>query len=128
MSEPMPKLNPCRWNCGRKTDRRCGICLIKAQVDDIPKHGEIGGGHATSRVYNVKSGTGNRATYILKRLKRDEPKLFQRVVDGKMSAHAAAVQAGWPGFQKPTIFEQIVKLWAKATEPEQKKNNGVDRN
>jgi hypothetical protein len=23
----MPKPRLCRWNCGRKTDRRCGICL-----------------------------------------------------------------------------------------------------
>jgi hypothetical protein len=24
----MAKLRQCRWNCGRKTDRRCGICLF----------------------------------------------------------------------------------------------------
>jgi hypothetical protein len=23
----MPKPRLCRWNCGRKTDRRCGICI-----------------------------------------------------------------------------------------------------
>ena len=23
----MSKLKSCRWNCGRKTDRRCGICI-----------------------------------------------------------------------------------------------------
>jgi hypothetical protein len=24
----MPKPKLCRWNCGRKMDRRCGICLL----------------------------------------------------------------------------------------------------
>jgi hypothetical protein len=24
----MPKPRLCRWNCGRKTDRRCGVCLF----------------------------------------------------------------------------------------------------
>jgi hypothetical protein len=24
----MAKTKLCRWNCGRKTDRRCGICLF----------------------------------------------------------------------------------------------------
>jgi hypothetical protein len=24
----MPKPTLCRWNCGRKTDRRCGVCLF----------------------------------------------------------------------------------------------------
>lgn len=38
---------------------------------------------------------GNAAAYTLRRLKKQAPKLHQRVLDGKMSAHAAAIEAGW---------------------------------
>jgi hypothetical protein len=31
---------------------------------------------------------GNASTYALKRLKRDAPVLFQRVIDGELSANA----------------------------------------
>lgn len=37
---------------------------------------------------------GRNATYLVSRLKRDEPELAQQVLTGKISANAAAVQAG----------------------------------
>ena len=37
---------------------------------------------------------GRDATYLVSRLKRDEPELAQQVLTGKISANAAAVQAG----------------------------------
>src|SRR5262249_53092391 len=43
------------------------------------------------QVYNInlpKGGTSD--TYLLRRLKRDHPKLAEKVVAGEMSAHAAA--------------------------------------
>jgi len=43
---------------------------------------------------------GNAPTYALRRLKRDHPELAELVVAGKLSAHAAAIEAG---FRKPTI-------------------------
>ena len=36
----------------------------------------------------------NDATYLVSRLKRDEPELAEQVLTGKISANAAAVQAG----------------------------------
>jgi hypothetical protein len=55
--------------------------------------------------YSEKYGVGPAAlcyvtkvrieqTYLLKRLKRDEPALAEKVVSGELSAHAAAVAAG----------------------------------
>lgn len=44
---------------------------------------------------NVRSSFGNDPDYALRRLKRDEPELAQRVLKGEISAHAAAVQAGF---------------------------------
>jgi|SaaInlStandDraft_1057018.scaffolds.fasta_scaffold35918_2 hypothetical protein len=46
---------------------------------------------------------GNAATHTLKRLKRDNPELAERVVNGDLSANAAAIEAG---FRKPTITLQ----------------------
>ena len=71
-------------------DDLCAYCrkkpevreLIDSNVDALAAHGEIGNGR---RVDNVNSTTGgNGAIYTLKRLKRDAPKLFERVVSGKL--------------------------------------------
>jgi hypothetical protein len=40
-----------------------------------------------------QQGTGK--AYTLDRLKRDRPELFEQVCDGKLSANAAAIQAGF---------------------------------
>jgi hypothetical protein len=42
---------------------------------------------------------GNDSSYVIARLKRDDPDLAIEVVEGRMSAHAAAVKAG---IKKPT--------------------------
>jgi hypothetical protein len=44
---------------------------------------------------NVNLPSGNSETYLLRRLKRDRPDLADKVVAGKMNAHAAAVEAGF---------------------------------
>ena len=70
--------------------------LIRAEVDPEPAHGRHGRGRpAPNRVDNVNSKGGNKSTYALKRLKRDRPDLFRKVVDGKLSANAAAIEAGF---------------------------------
>ena len=49
-----------------------------------------------SKVDNVNIAKGgNNPTYILRRLKRDRPDLAERVIANKLSAHAAAVEAGF---------------------------------
>jgi hypothetical protein len=57
----------------------------------LAEHGEIGNGR--SRVSNTKS-TIPDATYTTARLKRDNPALAAKVINGELSPHAAAVQAG----------------------------------
>ena len=49
---------------------------------------------------NLPKGEGTTATYTLRRLKRDRPDLATRVVAGELSAHAAAIEAG---FRRPAI-------------------------
>ena len=47
--------------------------------------------------YNITDGSarGTNPTYTLRRLKRDRPDLAQKVIDGDMSANAAAIEAGF---------------------------------
>ena len=46
------------------------------------------------------------ATYALKRLKRDHPELAKQVINGDLSANAAAIQAG---FRTKTINSLFIK-------------------
>jgi hypothetical protein len=61
---------------------------------ELAEHGEIGNGRSESRGSDTTSTVGRDATYLVSRLKRDEPELAQQVLTGKISANAAAVQAG----------------------------------
>lgn len=47
-----------------------------------------------TKLGDTKLGVENDATYLVSRLKRDEPELAEQVLTGKISANAAAVQAG----------------------------------
>jgi hypothetical protein len=69
----------------------------------------------------LKPQRGDSETYIRRRLKRDNPDLAERVESGEISAHAAAVQAGF----KPKTFtvradrpESIVATLRRQLDPE----------
>ena len=49
---------------------------------------------------------GNRKSYTLGRLDRERPDLYERVVDGQMSANAAAIEAG---FRTKTVSVPVRK-------------------
>lgn len=64
--------------------------LIQKEVKGVLEHGA---NRHTSRDMNPTSR--NRASeYDLKRLKRDNPEIAERVIIGELSAHRAAVMAG----------------------------------
>lgn len=66
------------------------------------------GGRGHKAIGNTNSfDEANTATYVLRRLKRDNPELAEQVVAGALSAHAAAVQAG---IRRPT--------WTAPADPE----------
>jgi hypothetical protein len=71
--------------------------LIKGEVDPSATPSEAGakGGRGRKADSNATGFVGRGSTYALKRLKRDRPDLFQRVVAGELSAHAAAIEAGF---------------------------------
>ena len=65
-------------------------------MDGLPYHGAPEGNDNAAKERknkpdNVSFEYGTSHTYTLKRLKRDAPVLFQKVVDGEMSAKAAAL-------------------------------------
>lgn len=66
--------------------------LIREGVQPVAEHGEIGNGRSRGGVTTSKEE--NDATYVLARLKRDQPELAQRVIDGELSPNAAAIKAG----------------------------------
>ncbi len=60
----------------------------------LPKLGKIGRGRG--RVDNINSnGGGTGESYTIRRLKRDRPDLAEAVLNGQLSANAAAIQAGF---------------------------------
>lgn len=52
------------------------------------------GGPVPSNSSDTKVSEQPDATYVLARLKRDDPDLARQVIDGQVSANAAAIQAG----------------------------------
>jgi hypothetical protein len=58
------------------------------------------GGSRTEQDYNISlKGSGTAEGYTRRRLRRDRPDLYERVVEGELSSNAAAIEAG---FRKPT--------------------------
>ena len=65
---------------------------------------------------NVTLKRGNSAIYTVKRIKRDHPELFQQVLGGGLSIHAAAVEAGI--HKPPSPLKELRKWWSKASADE----------
>lgn len=60
-----------------------------------------------SAVDNINSNDGGTSeSYALRRLKRDAPELAEKVLDGEMSANAAAIEAG---FRTKTVSVPVHK-------------------
>jgi len=64
--------------------------MIKAEIGKAGKHG---GDHKSDRYQgnNVTLKRGNSPDYTIKRLKRDRPDLAEQVINGELTANAAAV-------------------------------------
>jgi len=92
-----------------RDDAECRQMLLE-QMPAVSKPGAPEGNSNAAKENNkpdnirVDSNSyGTSATHTLKRLKRDNPELAERVVNGELSANAAAIEAG---FRKPTITLQ----------------------
>lgn len=96
-------VHPLWWGLEATVDDLIAYCrnapdvqaMIRGELAAVAKHGEIGGGHTRVANGNSASGGGNEATYAIRRLKRDRPDLAEKVIAGKMSPNAAAIEAGF---------------------------------
>jgi hypothetical protein len=74
-------------------------------ADDVPAAREHRGqtvAESNNRdgVTNSVTTRSNHAEYVVSRLKRDDPALAERVVNGEITANAAAREKGW---RKPRV-------------------------
>ena len=60
--------------------------------------------------------TGTSVAATIRRLRKDRPDLHELVLNGKLSAHAAAIEAGFP--RRDTPLDQLHKAWARASAEE----------
>lgn len=65
-----------------------------------------------NNVQEAKAPAGNSKDAALRRLRKDRPDLHEKVIEGQLSAHAAAVEAGFR--KKPSHAETCVKAFRKA--------------
>lgn len=91
--------------------------LLRAEIEPAPKSGEVGRGRVRKRTTLPNSETADRH---LARLKRDDPALAEKVVQGEVSAYAAARSKGWkPPRIQVTTPERTASQLRKHMTPEQ---------
>jgi hypothetical protein len=78
-----------------RKDADC-VRALEDQRGGLSSHGT----NQHSGLNNIKSSSaGTSADYTKRRLKRDRPDLYEKVISGDMTANAAAIEAG---FRKPS--------------------------
>lgn len=70
---------------------------------------------SNNNIMVTKQGTSK--AYTLQRLERNHPALYQEVLDGRLSANAAAIKAGLR--KKATPLDDLTRAWGKATKKQQ---------
>jgi hypothetical protein len=68
------------------------------------------------KVLNEEPQAGTSRAYTVSRLQRERPDLFQQVCEKKISANAAAIQAGFRRVKTP--LDTLRSAWGKASEEE----------
>ncbi|MCW7941629.1 hypothetical protein AAW14_06165 [Streptomyces hygroscopicus] len=69
-------------------------------AEDVIPAQNVGRPEATSNVHATNINRSDSSEYVVARLKRDDPDLAERVVNGEITANAAARQKGW---RKPRV-------------------------
>jgi len=80
--------------------RADAVEAIKLLREKQPALPQPGGDRREQDGNTILPTDGYSAPYALRRLKRDRPDLAQKVIDGKLSPHKAAIQAG---FRRPIV-------------------------
>lgn len=88
----------------REQDPDVASAVERAWRDEVPAALKSAGrpsGNGSATTNNGQSITGKTADGILARLKRDDPDMAQKVINGEITANAAARQKGW---RKPRVL------------------------
>lgn len=85
----------------REQDPVVADLVERAWRDEVPAANPTGTNQHSREGHVSHDPTGQRADGILARLKRDDPDMAQQVVNGELSANAAARIKGW---RKPRIL------------------------
>jgi hypothetical protein len=101
-------------------DSEVALRKIRELMPALPPaatHAEAGanGGKGKKASDNVTGFRGTSETYLLRRLKRDHEELAAKVVSGEMSAHAAAIAAG---FRQPVVRHPATVDGFRAGDPQ----------
>jgi hypothetical protein len=95
------RLDQLKALCGTRQDLADRVQrMFDEQIRPAAAPGEIGNGRPRERGTNPTPGRSDTRERVIARLKRDDPALAQRVVNGEITANAAARQAG---IRKPRI-------------------------
>ena len=116
-----------RWDVLMKISEKTKyreIILAQEVLDEpLAQNGEIGNGRIESRFgITIATKVQNTASYILRRLARDgaedasKAELFKQVTKGTISAHKAALEAGYR--TKKTPLESAKKVLSTLTDEE----------
>ncbi len=98
------------------TARRLREAVERLLLEPLGTHGGARVGQpAISRSPPPVAGGSGRA-YTLRRLARDAPELAEAVLQGRLSANAAAIAAGIR--RRPTPLEAMRRAWARLSERE----------
>ena len=84
-------------------DDEAGLMILRATTGKVGRPSKD-----NENTYNIsnKDAHGTAKDYTLDRLDRERPDLYERVVDGEMSANAAAIKAG---FRTKTVSVPVRK-------------------
>lgn len=93
------------------------ISLMDAELEPARGHRGSTSEERRDRDDNIISIQGTAATYTLKRLKRDAPELYRRVVDRELSANAAAIEAPDPDPDTPDFAQWLETASARKKAP-----------
>ena len=102
--------------CGWSPEKVVALIEDDAELLAMWRKAMVGKQGAHSDNITMRPERGTSLAYTLDRLQRERPDLFDRVVAKEISAHAAAIEAGFR--HKLTPYETILRLWPKLTADE----------
>lgn len=101
-----------------RKDRDC-VRLLEENRGELAKRGAIGNGRGNN-VTSTKTSRGNSADYRKRRLRRDNPQIWERLIAGEFPSVAEAERAAGVRPQALTKVERVVRGFSQLSNEEKK--------